>query len=204
MTSFSQLVANVIAITNRPDLLTETELAIRQVVLYYHHLDFFWRDKLTGIITVSTGANARHSIPLEKFQGFRSAASVAPYFAGNDTCAKPLRRMERMGQHECEYWFLAGNVLILRSSSPTHQFQFTYWKNPTLAPEAVFDSWVADLYSDAVEDAACAKLFEMIRDSNEADRYRARVGKKADGAGPATGHCARILMEQLEQVVRSY
>lgn len=204
MPTFRQLVNNVITVTNRPDLLAETELAVRQVILYYHHLDSFWRDKLTGVISVSTGRAARHEVPISRFEGFRNAHSVAPYFAGNDTCAAPLKRMERMGQHESEYWFLAGKTLVIKSATPTHQFQFTYWKNPTVAPEAAFDSWVADLYPDAVEDAACAKLFEMIRDSNEADRYRARVGKKADGAGPATGHCARILMEQLEQEIRSY
>lgn len=204
MPSFRQLVSNTVTVTNRPDLLAETELAVRQAVLSYHHLDFFWRDKTTGIISVSTGGRARHAIPLTKFQGFRAAESIVPYYAGTDTCAKPLAKATRMGQHTANYWLLAGNELIIHSATLTHQFQFTYWQNPTLMPEAAFSSWVADLYPDAVEDAACAKVFEMVRDPGVADRYRARVGKKADGAGPATGHCARILAEQLEQSIRSY
>lgn len=204
MTNFSTLVTNVITVTNRPDLLAETELAVRQAVLSYHHLDFFWRDKVTGIISVSTGANARHTIPLNRFAEFRAAAGVSPYYSSNDTCGKPLSKGTRLGEFHEDYWMLAGDSLVIRSSAATHQFQLIYWKNPTLAPAAAFSSWVADIYPGAVEDAACAKVFEMIRDSATADRYRARVGKKADGAGPAQGHCAVILSDQLEPEIRGY
>jgi hypothetical protein len=204
MSTFRQIVNKVITITNRPDLLAEIELAVRQAVLSYHHLDTFWRDQLTGIISVSTGASAKHNIDISRFEGLRAIASVRPYYSHNDSCGKPLEKLSRLGARQTDYWFLQGNQLVIKSSTPSHQFQFSYWKNPTIAPEAAFSSWVADLYPDAVEDSACAKVFEMMRDSNEADRYRNRVGKRADGAGPATGHCHRILTEQLEIEQRSY
>lgn len=204
MANFRQLVDQVVVVTNRPDLLAEIELSIKQSILFYHHLDFFWRDKMVGIINVTTGQNARHEIPLTRFPRMRAPTEIAPYFARRECCGKPLKRMTRLGECECEWWMLTPNSLIIRSATPTHQFQFTYWQNPVLAPEAEFHSWVADLYEDAVVDAACAKMFEMARDPSTADRYRARVGKKADGAGPATGHCFRILSEQLEQDIRSY
>ena len=50
MASFAQLMADVMTLTNRPDLSAETELAIRQATLKAHHSDYYPKDLYeTGI-----------------------------------------------------------------------------------------------------------------------------------------------------------
>jgi hypothetical protein len=199
MTTFRQLVTDVIKVTNRPDLLAETELAIKGALLAYHHLDFFWRDRAQVILNVTSSNKTRIEIPLERCTDMRSPQEVAPYYADSECCGTPLARLHRIGEHQCNYWMLTPSSLIINSATPTHQFRFSYWRNPDLQ-EATFNSWVADIYPDAVIDAACAKLFEMVRDNTTADRYRARVGN----TGAIGTHCHRILSDQLEQDIRGY
>lgn len=196
---FEALVQEVFQLTNRPDLRAETESAIKQAILNYHHLDFFWRDKTMGVINVTSGVKARHEINLAQFTGLRAIASVSPYYS-DDQCGLKLIQNRSLGATASEYWQLLGDKLVISSRTPTNKFALEYWQNPVLSPTANINSWVVDLYRDAVLDAALAKIFETIRDPAAADRYRARVGNKL---APGT-HCAVILGEQLEQQIRSY
>jgi len=50
MASLSSLISDVYILTNRPDLVAETELAVKKATLKLHHVDFFKKDLFeTGI-----------------------------------------------------------------------------------------------------------------------------------------------------------
>lgn len=197
---FEALVQEIFQLSNRPDLRAETESAIRQAVLGYHHLDFFWRDKTVGVINVTSGARVRHEIPLSTFGNLRGIAAISPYDGAHDSVGKPLAKQVTLGQHRCEYWQLMGDKLVIVTNQRTHQFAVDHWVNPVLAPADKFHSWVVDLYREAVIDATLAKIFTITGHVQLADRHAARVGNKL---APGT-HVATILGEQLEQTIRSY
>lgn len=44
MASLNSLVSDVYTLTNRPDLVAETALAVKKATLKMHHVDFFARD----------------------------------------------------------------------------------------------------------------------------------------------------------------
>lgn len=197
---FRNLVRDVITVTNRPNFLAETELAIRQACLSYHHLDFFWRDKVTGIINATSTALGRVKAELTDFERMRAVAEIAPYFPDDESCGKPLKQLTKLGEKQTDYWLTTHRELIIHSSSPTKMFQLTYYENPKLLPENEFSSWIAELYPTAVVDSACARVFDMAGNSTQADRYRAKVGNRNQPGS----HSATIIAEQLEREIRSY
>src|SRR3954471_21770445 len=54
MSTFAELVADVYTITNRSDLVTETELAVKSATLQLHRSDFFYKDLLETAIQYTT------------------------------------------------------------------------------------------------------------------------------------------------------
>lgn len=199
MTKFKELVDKVIVLSNRPDVREEIKIAIRDATLAIHHLDFFWRDIRTGLVNASGTVN-RLEVPLSNFARLRSMKSVAPY--KESCCLEPLKPNASIDYCKCNsnWWRLSGSNLVISSNQRTNQFEISYYSNPIVAPDELYSSWAADLYPEIVVNWALMLLFEALRDSSIADRYRVKVGSRE----PPRGHIAIILGEQLEQEVRSY
>ena len=56
MTVFSDLLSDVYAVTNRPDLVADTKLAVRTATLKAHRSDFYPKDLFETGLTFSTPA----------------------------------------------------------------------------------------------------------------------------------------------------
>ena len=54
MTTLTDLCADVYTITNRPDLINETKLAVKAATLKMHQSDYYYRDLLEQGITFDT------------------------------------------------------------------------------------------------------------------------------------------------------
>ena len=208
MSQFSQLVTKLVKLSNRPDVIEEIKIQLRQATLAIHHLDFFHRDLVSGLIDSSAGRRQQHEIELTKFPRVRNIKAILPYFASSygqpsNQCGKELTPNASLEFCRCNtnWWRTNGGRLTINSSYNTHQFSMYYYENPKLYPDEEYSSWVAELYEEALLDWTLMLLFDVLRDTSAADRYRGRVGNRDRSP---TGHIAIILGEQLEQDIRSY
>ena len=205
---FNTLCQKLVKLSNRPDVIEEIKIHLRQATLAIHHLDFFHRDLVSGLITSSTGRQQELSTPLDTFPRVRAIKGIVPYF-GNQygmprtNCSVPLTPNASLEHCRCNtnWWRTVGGNLTINSNANTQQFEMYFYQNPKLYPEEEYSSWAADLYEEALIDWTLMLLFETLRDTSAADRYRGRVGSRDR---LPTGHIAVILSEQLEQDIRSY
>lgn len=198
MSQFSQLCNKLVKLSNRPDVLEEIKIALRQATIEIHQLDFFHRDLMHGTIVNSRGRQNEVSVPMSNFPRLRAIKSIVP-----KGCCEELKPNAPLTVCRCEnnWWRTNGGNLIINSSFNTNEFDVWFYQNPKISPDEEYSSWVADLYEPALLDWSLMLLFIMLRDSPIASQYAARVGQRDR---LPTGHIAVILSEQLEQEIRSY
>lgn len=202
MANFYELRNKLVKLSNRPDLIAELEIAIDQAVTFYHHLDFFWRDLVEGMINVTSGRKAEYIVPLTTFPRLRAVKGVSPYNTQRDCCGAPLKLLKSFDECKCELnWYMQmGANLKFSTNSGATQFKLAFYQNPKLLPREEFSSWVVDLYESCVIDAALMFFFKAIRDFTASREYERVVGSRV----PLTGYCREIVTDQLEQEIRSY
>lgn len=205
---FNSIVQKLVKLSNRPDVIEEIKIQLRQATLSIHHLDFFHRDLVSGLINSTSGKQQELTIPLSTFPRVRAIKDIVPTFSNScgiatQQCAKPLTPNSSLEHCRCNtnWWRTTGGNLTINSNAATHQYEMYFYQNPKLAPDEEYSSWVADLYEEALIDWTLMLLFDILRDSGMSDRYRGRVGNRDR---IPTGHIAVILSEQLEQNIRSY
>ena len=209
---FNMLCQKLVKLSNRPDVIEEIKIQLRQATLAIHHLDFFHRDLVSGLITNTAGRTHELTIPLSTFPRVRAIKSIHPYYSRQygmsaQQCSKELTPNPSLEHCRCNtnWWRTNGGNLTIASNHATHEFEMYFYQNPKLYPDEEYSSWVADLYEEALLDWTLMLLFDILRDTSASDRYKDRVGRKDKLAtGLPTGHVAVILGEQLEQNIRSY
>ena len=205
---FNMLCQKLVKLSNRPDVIEEIKIQLRQATLAIHHLDFFHRDLVSGLITNTAGRQHELTIPLSTFPRVRAIKSIVPYFSRQygmapQQCSKELTPNPSLEHCRCNtnWWRTNGGNLTISANYATHEYEMYFYQNPKLYPDEEYSSWVADLYEEALLDWTLMLLFEVLRDTSASDRYRGRVGSRDR---LPTGHIAVILSEQLEQNIRSY
>lgn len=78
---FSDLVNNVYTLTNRPDRVNETTLAVAAAILFCHHTDYYYKDLVEMPISFPNLAYLQQ-IPLQTFPNFRSLKYIRKYYPG--------------------------------------------------------------------------------------------------------------------------
>lgn len=78
---FTDLVNNVYTLTNRPDRVNETTLAVAAAILFCHHTDYYYKDLVEMPITFPN-LTYLQAIPLQTFPNFRSLKYIRKYYPG--------------------------------------------------------------------------------------------------------------------------
>lgn len=79
--NYSDLVAAVYTLTNRPDLVNETATAIKAATLRAHHSDFYYKD-IVEVAANFTNLTYLQQIPLGFFSSFRALKYIRKYYPG--------------------------------------------------------------------------------------------------------------------------
>lgn len=209
MNKFQHICQKVVQLSNRPDVIEEIKQCVRQATLAMHHIDFFHRDLVSGLIRSTRNSRQELSIQMSEFPRVRSIKAIVPtnsqqqFGMAATSCYKPLTPNPSLEVCRCttNWWRTNGGTLTISSSYPTAEYEMYFYQNPSVFPDESYSSWMADLYEEVLIDWTLMLLFEVLRDSAASDRYRARVGSRDRGP---SGHIAMILGEQLEQSIRSY
>lgn len=182
MTSLASLLADVYVITNRPDLVSESTIAVRKATIKCHGADLFEKDLAQQIVTLSpldTPDDFRYQIDLSA-SPFARVRQIHYIYEHNipltGTEKKFLAREADsiLNDYRTElqdYYYVIGSQINMRGSKSYSRVRVGYYQVPDTASNT-YSSWIADLYPDIIIEEACAAVFKMIGKDEEAASYR--------------------------------
>jgi len=182
MSTYSDLVADVITITDRPDLTDLTKLAVRHATLKAHKLDFFPKDIYeTGIQwqipAYIQSLEYRTLVPrwralkyLRKYD-FTTSPGTAGKLFEVITPELILDNYEFQRDNVC---YLAGESLEIRSNTIDLYMLLACYRHPDTT-EATYDSWIALDHSSAIVFEAARVVFKQTGFDEQATEMNALV-----------------------------
>ena len=165
MASFSSLLTDVYTITNRPDLVAETKLAVRQATLKMHHSDHYPKDIFeTGIswnpVAFTQSLQYKNLVP--RWRGFKYLRKYSDGVPGAFfELLTPEASLDRYAINKDNICYLAGDMLEIRSSTEDTYMLLGCYLHPDVT-ETGYTSWIADEHPFAIVSDAAASIFKMI------------------------------------------
>jgi hypothetical protein len=194
MTTFAELAAGVYAITNRPDLITQTALAIQKATLKEHSAIDYPRDLAVSpaIALDNTAGNWRYDLSLtnltlagkvRKIKTIREVLATVPnvfysftgYWGEIDFTEKDSANLfDNYGLEKYNYYIRQGDILSLVAYRQVDNIGIEYYKRPII-DEATYASWIADDFPYVIYEAAAADVFKLIGKTDESQLYRQKM-----------------------------
>lgn len=170
MTTLANLVADVMTITNRPDLVEETKLAVRAATLKAHQSDFYYKDVFEeGIIF-----NAKEFLQtfevktlIERFRSVKYLRKCDVDTAGNYcpqeflTFLTPNEVLDDYGVAKNNIFYMVGLEMKIRNCPAWDKFLLGCYIHPSVV-EATYCSWIADDYPLSIIYRAAGDVFKAI------------------------------------------
>lgn len=181
--NFDELVLEVFSITNRPDLTTMTESAIRAATLKAHASDFFSKDIFESGIQFDTTGFIQSWDYVSTFSNFRAFKYFKRVEDENDqdgkllTILTPDELLDAYGTLKTDIAYVAGRVLEIRASV---EFQFSLvgvYVHPIVRVGA-YNSWVAEQFPYAIIHEAARRVFKAIGQMEESNGQRELVSEE--------------------------
>lgn len=181
--NFTDLVNEVYSLTNRPDLVNETQSAIRSATLRAHHLDF-WPKDLVEQYTGFTEASFYQQLPIQSIPLFRNIKYIRKYYPnGSDPIIvpgnwyysrgknlpdgkffeflTPEATLDSYGVNKVDVAYLAGATIQIKSGDSFQYVLMGYYQHPNIVP-ATYTSWIAIEFPYAIVYDAVCTIFKMI------------------------------------------
>jgi len=178
MSLFSDTVDEVYSLTNRPDLVAETALAVRQATLSAHRSDYYLKDLVEILLPLSSASIFQLDIP-SYFPQWRNFKYIRPYNTVGASAASfflsslaPDAIFDEYLIEKSNVYYVAGTNLNIKLEAAYDAFIVGYYANPILSPEASYNSWIATDHSAIITIEATIKVFGMIGYEDAAARLR--------------------------------
>ena len=209
MSLFSDIISGpdgVYTITNRPDLVAETALAVRQSTLAAHRSDYYKRDIQELLITPGLASIFQLDIPA-LFANWRNFAYIRPYDSISASAAsfflesmKPDAIFDEYLIEKTNVYYVAGNNLNIRLAASYDSFIVGYYANPVLSPDASYESWIARQQPAVIVIDAAKRVFEAIGYIEAANKLGVMLYGPMPGTAnsPTGGEYQLLKMTELE------
>jgi len=181
MATFSELCSDVYILTNRPDLVAETTLAVRAATLKAHQSDFYPKDLYEVGISWPTpdyiqSLDYRLLIPRWRaFKYLRKYANGAPGDFIN--LLTPEQTLDGYSINREDICYIAGEMLEIRSSTADDNMILACYLNPDTT-ENSFNSWIALDHPYAIVYEAARSIFKQIGFDEQATSIRQEVAEQ--------------------------
>lgn len=177
MATFAELVADVKILTNRPDLDSETKLAVKAATLKAHHTDFYPKDLYeVGIqwspIAYQQSLDYRTLIPRWRAFKFLRKYNATP--GDFIEILLPEQVVDGYGVDREDICYLAGEQLEIRSSTEDTYMLLSCYMHPIIE-ENTYSSWVALDHPYAIVYEATSKIFKMTGWDEQATQMQREV-----------------------------
>jgi len=161
MTQYEDIFAQVVAFTNKPKLVGETNIAIQQAVRKAHKSGKYWRDLVTVPLTCSVAE--LQTADLSVFPDFRQLALLQSPLQDKPLSVETIfDQVDSDGIFKRDIAFAIGTTLNIRALTPSDTYTMTYWKLPIIGAIANLDTWIYTNHVDAIVCDAAATVLSMI------------------------------------------
>lgn len=178
MATFAELVSDVYTLTNRPDLVAETKLAVKAATLKAHQSDFYPKDLFETGITWSDPAyiqsiDYRALIP--RWRAFKYLRKYSNGMPGDFIkMLTPEQVLDSYVYQKSDICYIAGEMLEIRSSTKDENLIIACYVNP-ITDENNFSSWIALDHPYAISYEAARSIFKQIGFDEQASSIRQEV-----------------------------
>jgi hypothetical protein len=175
MSLYTDIVAEVLAITNRPTQTSLTDMSIRQAVLQAHRSGKWVRDLVTVTVTGLSTAVTPQVIDLSvATPRLRRIAAVKPTgydLEYSEALVDDLFDHDKYPRKDI-YWGI-GTSMYLRPQVAVASVDITFFQHPTIltAPIATLDDWIAEEHKDLIVCWAAANVLATVGEQEIKTRY---------------------------------
>lgn len=181
--TLTSLVNDVYTLTNRPDLVGETLLAVRNATLKAHSTDYYYKDLFETGIQFDYPLNQQVLEYKQLIPRWRSLKYLRKCSIGTDNIPVPgtilevitpdniLDSYSRTKDNVC---YVAGSQLQIRSSDQQQYYLLGCYVHPNVTEED-YSSWIADENPTVIIYAAAAVVFKTIGYDEQNATYQALV-----------------------------
>lgn len=180
MTTFAELVTDVYALTNRPDLVELTELSVRNATLKMHKTDFYFKDIFETGIQFSSAEYLQSLEVKALLPNWRALKYLRKYDPVGDCPGAFLNIVETATVLDSYYQpvpnsvYGAGANLQIRSNTKEAFYLLGAYLFP-IVTELGFKSWIADEQPSAIVYEAARVLFKTIGYDEQSATYEKLV-----------------------------
>lgn len=172
--TFDEIVAEIYLITNRPDLVADTEAAVKAATLKAHKTDFYSKDIHETGVEFET-ATFRQSLDyILLIPNLRSLKYFRRVEDENDDVGKfldvitPEETLDSYGCNRSDIAYIAGRVLEIRSSVEFSKALLGAYVYPIVTPKSAYTSWVAEQHPYFIIHEAARRIFISVGQLEEA------------------------------------
>ena len=176
MADFDTLLSQIYSLTNRPDLVAETTLALQSATLKAHHLDFFPRDLTETALTFSVPDYVQQLAYSSLWPRFRALKYLRKYDTLGQTAGTefdiitPEKALDSYKVERYDVCYMAGININIKSSTKDQYMLIGLYQNPDITPLG-YNSWIADQHPMAIIFAASLMVFLTIGFQEQAAAY---------------------------------
>ena len=182
-TSFASLVTDTMYLTNRPDLVNETALAVKAATLKAHQSDDYIKDFKEYSLMFDDSAyyqtlDYKAILPL-----WRKPRYIRKYDATNSAYGifleyvEPEKVIDEYKVDRTDIFYVAGANVQIKSSTLLQYVLAGIYENPTVTSNG-FNSWIADDHPFAIVYEAAAIIFKTIGRDDQVPVYRGMAGEQ--------------------------
>lgn len=176
MATFTELINDVYTLTNRPDLVGETELAVKAATLKAHQLDFFYKDiEEVGMSFPSAdylqSIDYRSILPRYRALKYIRKTDESGIPGAKLRLITPAEFLDRYNFERLDVCYVAGEAIQIKSSTALQYILFGCYLNPNLSA-ATYNSWVALDHPYAIVYEAAATLFKMTGQDEQSTMFK--------------------------------
>lgn len=181
--TYAELVLEVYALTNRPDLVAETASAIKAATLKAHQSDFYSKDIYETGVEFPT-SDFRQSLDYISFiSNFRALKYIRRVENETDDIGKFFEiltaeeTLDSYGVNKTDIAYVAGRVLEIRSSVSFSKMLLGAYVLPIIR-EGAYLSWVAEQHPYAIIKEAARVIFKTIGYDEQSATYERLVAEE--------------------------
>ena len=183
MATLNELIDDVYTVTNRPDLVADTLLAVKKATLKAHHSDFYAKDLFeTGIQWATPdyiqSLEYRTVVPrwrqLKFLRKYDDTGSTPGDFF---TILTPDQTLDEYGISKENICYLAGDMIEIRSDTQDQYMLLGCYLHPDITTTG-FSSWIALDHPYLIVYEAAASLFKTIGFDEQATAMRQEVAEQ--------------------------
>lgn len=181
MATFTELLSDVYVLTNRPDLVAETKLAVKAATLKAHQSDFYPKDLFEVAIEWPAPAyiqSLEYRTLIPRWRAFKYLRKYQDGVPGTFiSLLTPEQTLDRYNVNREDVCYLAGEVIEIRSSTQDTHHILGCYINPIL-DEGTFTSWIAVDHPYAIVYEAARSVYKAIGWDEQAQSMRQEVAEQ--------------------------